>query len=175
MAVMLRRLTEPDAAAFRVLRLRALQESPAAFGSSYEETKHQPEGFFAQLLRFKPEAPHDFFLGAFDPALIGMVGFRRETRMKTRHKGVIISMYIAPEARGHGTGRTLLEEAIAEARAQPGLEQIGLMVVATNVAAKRLYKGCGFETYGVEPRALKLGDNYYDEELMVLSLERGGR
>jgi hypothetical protein len=39
-------------------------------------------------------------LGAFNPKLIGVVGFMRRGRMKCRHKGVIWSMYIAPKFRG---------------------------------------------------------------------------
>jgi RimJ/RimL family protein N-acetyltransferase len=46
-----------------------------------------------------------------------------------------------------------------------------LTVVASNVAARRLYSAAGFEEYGLERRALKVGDEYYDEVLMVLPLK----
>ncbi|MCL6470330.1 MAG: GNAT family N-acetyltransferase, partial [Ralstonia sp.] len=36
-----------------------------------------------------------------------------------------------------------------------------------NDAALALYERCGFETYGVEPRALKSTTGYADEVLMV--------
>jgi ribosomal protein S18 acetylase RimI-like enzyme len=55
-------------------------------------------------------------------------------------------------------------------RAQPELEQITLAVVTTNEAARSLYRSLGFATYGVEPRALKVGERYLDEDLMTLSL-----
>lgn len=168
--MIVRRPVETDAAAFRTLRLHALQESPEAFGSSYEETVAQPLERMAERLRHAPERPHDFVLGAFDPDLVGMVGFARETRAKTRHKGSIWGMYVAEHARGRGVGRVLLERLIAEARAQPGLEAITLLVVSTNEAAKHLYRAHGFATYGTEPRALKLEDRYHDEDLMVLRL-----
>jgi len=147
-----------------------LRESPEAFGSSYEETSALPPEHVTRWLRTDPAAPYDFFLGAFDPAMIGMVGFARESRLKTRHKGSIRSMYVAPEARGKGVGRALLERAIAEARRQPGLEQIALLVVSTNRGARRLYAACGFKVYGVEPHALKVGERYFDEDLMILHL-----
>lgn len=166
--MLIRRLSEADGAEFRALRLRALQESPEAFGSSYEETAAQPAEYLTRWLRSDPDTPHNFFLGAFDPVMIGMVGFARESRLKTRHKGSIRSMYVAPEARGKGIGRALLEYAIAEARCQPGLEQIALLVVSTNPGARRLYASCGFTVYGVEPRALKVGNRYFDEDLMIL-------
>jgi RimJ/RimL family protein N-acetyltransferase len=163
-------LDENDAESFRALRLRALQESPEAFGSSYEETAAQSLASMARRLRTDPEAPHDFYLGAFDPAIIGMIGFQRETRRKTQHTGTIRSLYVAAHARGRGVGHALLERGIAEARLQPGLEQLFLAVVSTNEAARRLYAAHGFTVYGVEPHALKLDDRYYDEDLMVLRL-----
>jgi ribosomal protein S18 acetylase RimI-like enzyme len=42
--------------------------------------------------------------------------------------------------------------------------------MSTNEPALRLYRALGFATYGREPRALKIGATYYDEDLMVLRL-----
>ena len=95
----------------------------------------------------------------------------REQGVKTRHKANIYSVYVAPEAQGRGIARALLEQALAEARKQRGLEQIMLAVVTTNATAMRLYQSLGFERYGVEPRALKVAAQYFDEALMVLRLE----
>jgi len=169
--MIIRRLGEDDAGVLRELRLRALRESPEAFGSSYEETVLQPPASMAQRLRADPAAPYDFVLGAFAPALVGMVGFRREARLKTRHKGAIWGMYVAGEMQGSGVGRALLERLIADAREQPGLEQITLYVVSSNLAARHLYASCGFTVYGVEPCALKLDGRYLDEDLMILQLQ----
>lgn len=79
-------------------------------------------------------------------------------------------MYVAPRNRGAGFGRILVEEAIEWARKWEGIEQVHLTVVTTNESAKEIYSLLGFETYGTEKRALKLGDTYFDEDLMVLFL-----
>lgn len=165
---MIRTLEERDAERYRAVRLRALREEPDAFGSSYEEQVDSPLAWFVERIR-ATEAR--FTLGAFDgETLVGSIIFMRETGMKMRHRGVITGMYVAPEGRGRGIGRALLLGAIERARAQVGLEQIHLAVVTRKSAARALYASAGFAVYGTEPRALKVGDDYLDEDLMVLRL-----
>jgi hypothetical protein len=43
-------------------------------------------------------------------------------------------------------------------------------VATDQLAARRLYASLGFESYGRDIHALKLGDAYVDEELMLLRL-----
>lgn len=163
-----RELTVDDADEYRALRLRALREEPEAFGSSWEEeSARPPEVAIARL-----QATNQMAFGGFDDHgnLVGMVWLYRHDGIKSRHKADVISMYVASEVRGQGLGRMLLEAAIARARETPGLEHLLLAVVTTNTAARKLYRSLGFEPYGREPLALKLGDRYLDEEMMVLFL-----
>jgi ribosomal protein S18 acetylase RimI-like enzyme len=167
----MRPLTEADAAAWRELRLRMLREHPDAFGSSYEENVTRPVESFAQRLRKAHNLPDSFILGAFEEGkLVGSAGLQREEGAKDRHKADIFSVYVAPELRVRGVARALLTELIVRARAAPGLEQLQLAVTTHNATARSLYAALGFETYGVEHHALKLGERYFDEELMVLWL-----
>jgi RimJ/RimL family protein N-acetyltransferase len=170
----IRPLAEAEAAIYRELRLRALREHPDAFGASYDEGAARPVASYAEQLRAASvEGAQEHILGAFeaDGALVGIVGFRRETHAKTRHRGYIWGMYAVPEVRGQGVGRALMEAALAFARTLPGLEQINLSVVTTNTAARALYAALGFVPYGLERNALKLPDGTtLDEEHMVLFL-----
>ena len=164
-----RKLTEGDLDALWALRLRGLKDNPEAFGSTYEETLAR--GKTSMLQRLHAAENETFFLGAFEEnRLIGKVAFFREEGTKTRHKGYVISMFVAPESRGLGAGKALLQVLIARARQIEGLEQLLLAVVTTNQAAYQLYRSLGFEVYGTEPRALKSGEQYWDEHLMVLHL-----
>jgi RimJ/RimL family protein N-acetyltransferase len=114
---------------------------------------------------------HDSFVfGAFSDGLVGIVGFFRRPEMKIRHKGTIWGMYVTPEARGMGLGKGLMNALIQHASSIPHLEQLILSVVTTNEAAHHLYLSLGFKSYGIERSGLKLGDNYLDEELMMLKL-----
>lgn len=163
----IRPFTEADAETFYALRLRALTEEPEAFGRAAAEYAGTPLAAVAARLRTTDDA---FTLGAWTPACVGIAGFARETGVKTRHRGMIWGVYVAPAARGQGIARALMQEVIARAAALPGLEQIHLAVTATNVAAGALYRSLGFVRYGTEPRALKLGDRYLDEDLLALRL-----
>ncbi|KGR76166.1 GNAT family N-acetyltransferase [Ureibacillus sinduriensis] len=166
----IRILTEADAQNYQTLRLRALQTNPESFGSTYEREVHFTIEQVEERIR---QAEDRFVLGAFqeDGSLMGIVLLMRELDRKSKHKATIYGMYTAPEVRGQGVGKALLIEIINRANDFDGVEQIHLQVIATNESAKKLYKSLGFETYGVEPRALKDGDRYFDEELMVLFLK----
>ena len=80
--------------------------------------------------------------------------------------------YVKNEYRSKGIGKALLEELIRQLRSQPGLEQIALGVSIGNTSAKRLYESLGFEVYGRETNAVKIGGAYMHEELMVLYFSR---
>ena len=172
MNVQIRPLDEADAEIYHQLRLRALREHPAAFAQPYEAQAATPISDVASRLREASEASHDFILGLFwDGAFIGMVGFRRERRERVRHKGTIWGMYIASEAQGRGLGRALMREAISRASSLSGLRQISLGVISGNDYARNLYISLGFESYGLERRAILVNGNYHDDELMQMFLD----
>lgn len=163
----IRRLAPGDAAAHRALRLRALREHPEAFTSSYEEEALAPLAVTAARLA----AARNSFWGAFEhDALCGMVGLERETRLKNQHKGIVVGMYVVPEAGGRGLGRQLLDALLRQARAE-GLESLVLTVTEGNARAQRLYERAGFRSFGVEPRALKLGARAWAKVHMVLEFD----
>ena len=166
----IRKLTVADTEAFWDLRLRGLRDSPEAFGSSYEESVTTPRASVVQRMQNESTAGDNFILGAFEGPLVGVVGFYRNQRIKDRHKGTIWGMYVLPEMRGQGIGKALMTRAIAYATSLPGLIQIHLAVVSTQDVPRHLYRSLGFEVYGLEPRALKVGDRFLDEELMILRL-----
>ena len=165
----IRRLTPGDAKAYHRVRLSGLRQDPTAFASSDEEERDMPEAVVADRLAVRPDRGT---FGAFDEdTLVGIVTLGREDRLKQRHRGMILGMYVTPEARGKGVGRSLLTEALALARSVPGLVQLTLGVNAENPAAIALYDSLGFRRCGLEPAALKVGDRLYDEVRMVLRLD----
>lgn len=93
----------------------------------------------------------------------------REMGLKESHKGNVFGLYVAPEVRGTGIGKSLMIELLKRAKKCDGLEQIKLAVMSENSSAKKLYQSLGFKTYGVERNGLKYNGEYFDEDLMVLT------
>ncbi|WP_144510751.1 GNAT family N-acetyltransferase [Bacillus sp. FJAT-22090] len=165
----IRLLTPADASAYWELRLEALQQSPESFATSFEEAMQRtnPIGQVENNLRTEG----NYTYGAFDQnRLIGMVTLSQESFLKMKHRANIFAMYVSPEARGLGTGKGLLLAAINKAREIEEIEKVNLSVVSTNEKAKNLYTQLGFKVFGVEEKALKVENTYYDEDHMVLTL-----
>ena len=159
-----RELTLSDYDAFQALRALALDSTPEAFGATNEEEQ--------SLLRqrFEATAQHtiNFTLGAFEhDYLVGILGFIKQERQKSKHKGGIWGVFVRPNYRGKGLAAGLLNLAIDKAFQNPELLQINLSVGAENTAAIHLYERLGFVRYGLEKNALCINGRFVDELLMV--------
>jgi ribosomal protein S18 acetylase RimI-like enzyme len=164
----IRPLDENNAARYREVRLKALQEEPLAFGKAPDE--FEAISVEAMAARLREMAP-DFTLGAFEGAdLIGTATFMREKGQRAKHKGRIYGVYVSASERGKGVGKKLIAALLKKAGEDPSLEQILLAVATGQEPACHLYRTFGFKTFGTEPRALKVGSEYVDEEHMILRL-----
>lgn len=162
-------LTKQDIQEFRTIRLRALKEHPEAFGAAYaEEAALTPEAMESWL--------DGSIFGAFDESmLVGIVSIRGSRYLKTRHRANIGAMYVAPEARGKGAGQALIDAALEKAHSFEGVEDVVLAVTVGNDSARRLYLRAGFTPYSIDPRYLKVNDQYFDIEWMILRIAEHGR
>jgi RimJ/RimL family protein N-acetyltransferase len=169
--IKIRKLELRDARAYRTIRLEMLKNIPTAYGMSYEEEVAYPFSFYEENFRGKWATREDGISGAFDgETLVGTMGLFRNSVQKEQQTAVIWGMYVKPSHQRRGIARALMEAGIESAKTWKDLIQITLTVEAQNRAAIKLYQSLGFKSWGIQPRALKIEGQYYDEDHMCLSL-----
>jgi RimJ/RimL family protein N-acetyltransferase len=167
----MRLFTERDAQSLWDLRMLALETDPWSFVDSPEELRAITVQEFAARLR--ADTADNFIVGAFEQgAAIGMVGCYQEVPLKRRHKAWIWGVFVTPAVRGRGIATKLMLAAIARAKTIPGLEIILLTISVDQPVPRRLYESLGFRSIGIEPKGLKIGNQYLDEEHMVLEFAK---
>jgi len=134
------RLGVEDADRLRTLRLRALQEAPDAFASTYEETARRPPESWRTAL-----ADLATFFAVIDGEDVGMV--RGAPSSDCADDAFLLSMWVAPEARGTGMGESLVTAVVDWAR-DAGFSRVVLEVGDHNAQAIALYERMGFEPTG---------------------------
>lgn len=158
--VEIRRLTVDDLNLFREIRAEALQKHPQTFGSPEED-----EGGETMMAAYRHWLS-GAILGAFRRGnLIGVAGFYVSSDRRSRHRGNIFTVYVREDGRGQGIGDRLIKKLLVHAEAR--VEQVHLAVLLEATAAIRTYKRNGFEIYGTDPGAVRIGDVTYDKCFMV--------
>jgi ribosomal protein S18 acetylase RimI-like enzyme len=152
----------------QTLRLEALLRQPEAFrGDFAQEAQMAPETFAKLLL---PSPPGVMFGSFADGQLVGMAGLGVPTSATQRHKGRIFGMYVQPLHRNQRHASRLLEAAIAQA-GRARLVMLTVSVTTNSPHALRLYAAHGFRSVGTIRRSVKMGSQYFDEQLMQLDLD----
>jgi GNAT superfamily N-acetyltransferase len=139
----------PDGAArLRAIRLRSLRDAPEAFASRFEDAASRPPESWTQQLEDLAT-----FVAVSEGRDVGMVrgappgaGPGAKPDM-----AALISMWVAPEARGKGVGDALVQAVIDWARAL-GCARLRLEVVDDNAPAVALYARKGFARTGPSVR-----------------------
>lgn len=163
------RLQPSHAKQYRTLMLEAYELAADAFTSTVEERAAEPDAYWLQRIGTATGLTAAF--GAFeDQDLIGTVALEFSAKPKTRHKALLLGMYVAPSARETGVGRALLGAAIDCARRKEGIRMVTLTVTEGNERAVKLYSAAGFRAFGVEPMAILTPGGYKGKVHMGLLL-----
>lgn len=146
MSLFIRHFTADEWPTYRELRLRALADSPDAFGSTLERESAFTDNEWRNRLADGVSAPDAIPLVALvDDTPAGLAWARvADDDAEVAH---LYQVWVAPEHRGLGIGRLLIERAIAWAR-ESGLRVLLLDVTAGNSAAVQLYRQLGFVDAG---------------------------
>lgn len=144
--VVIRRLGSDDWQLLRDLRLAALQESPAAFLSTYDREASFDEATWRSRLETSA-----YFVAEAEGAAIGMVCAYRHAEPESDGppEMELVSMWVGPDRRRRGIGARLVANVLEYARDE-GEPLVGLWVAAGNETAEALYRAAGFERTGEE-------------------------
>lgn len=149
--------------------LEAYELAADAFTSTAEDRKAEPESFWVK--RIADPTGMSAALGAFEAdELVGTVALEFSAKPKTKHKALVIGMYVAPAYRGMKTGRALLSAALDHAKNRAGVLLVTLTATEGNEAAINLYQAASFKVFGVEPMAILTPSGYKAKVHMWLPL-----
>lgn len=127
------------------------------------EQASYPTPWRLEHFRHELAAPHSFpFVAESNGMIAGYVCL-----MSLFEEGQILNVAVAPEQRGRGVARLLMDHAISVAR-EKGAELLALEVRASNIAAITLYERCGFVRTGIRS---KYYEGVEDAVLMEKSLK----
>jgi ribosomal protein S18 acetylase RimI-like enzyme len=147
--VTLEPITAENVALFREVRLRALQDAPLAFGSTYaRESQFSDQEWLQRVTRWSGESGIGY-LAMEGRHCCGIAGVLLEEEDGACAN--LVSMWVAPTHRKRGTGRLLVDEIVDWSR-QRGVHVMRLMVTSSNEPAMQFYQRLGFSrTERTEP------------------------
>jgi RimJ/RimL family protein N-acetyltransferase len=160
MPIEIRALAVDDVLQWRDLRLRMLLEDPEGFHADLSESEALTEDEWRSRMPAMPDALFGLFV---DGRLCGSAGFIREKRRKLAHKGMMVAVYVAPEQRGLGHATALVRAVVDHARGHVDVLQTG-----ASTSGAPVYKKLGFQPYGIERDASRVGSQSFDNELMAI-------
>jgi GNAT superfamily N-acetyltransferase len=146
MTLTVRRIRADEGLQLRALRLRALADSPMAFGSTLAR-----EEAFAEPMWHERAAggasggDRVTFIAERDGRWIGLATGLADDPDGSRP--VLVGMFVDPAERGHRVGVALVDAVTAWARTR-GAARLSLWVTSTNTPAIALYDRCGFRATG---------------------------
>lgn len=163
----IRTLHPDDSAVYRDLRLRALTDSPAAFGSIFEEEYQRPNDAWVARLAEPAKNYHQQswpFMAEVDGIPVGLAWAKLDVPPTTTAN--LYHVWVTPEARGLGVGAALLNAAITWARERRATA-LHLDVTVGDSAAARLYRRSGFVDIGA-PKPMVGRDTFEQEMVLIL-------
>lgn len=166
--ISVRLLEEENWSEYRDVRLRALKESPEAFVASAEEETEFPEERWRDRMRRSRR-----LLAEEDETAIGVVSVGSH-RSPEEGVGELFGLWVAPDRRGSGVARRLLEAAAGQARADD-LKHLVYWVGTDNGRAVAFASSFGFRpTDSRRPmRILGVGDEPEESEELAMVLPLG--
>lgn len=132
-----------------------------AFDTEFYEDIDEPDKLERRYREQLADGGVTVLFGGGDPDGFAQLRYRAQV-YSDAPAAYLEELYVAPEKRGEGLGRALLEAALEEARAR-GADHIELGTAETDTAARALYESAGFTNREGRPDGPAM--LYYEREL----------
>jgi ribosomal protein S18 acetylase RimI-like enzyme len=143
--IALERITSQNALVFKTVRLRALQDAPSAFGSTYAKECQLTD---ADWVKRAGNMSGDRSVGFLAIDVVASCGIACSfLDQDDATQAQLISMWTAPTHRQRGIGRLLVNEIMEWARERKA-RTLRLMVTCNNEPAIKFYERLGFTLTG---------------------------
>jgi GNAT superfamily N-acetyltransferase len=156
---------------YKQLRLRALAESPEAFGSTLAKEQDRTDAEWSNRLLESQDSDWNYPVVAEVNQEPGGLAWGR-IEQDNPEQANLYQMWVAPEVRGLGAGQMLLQAVIAWARARNAC-CLELGVTVRDSPAMRLYTRAGFEPVG-DPQQLRPGSEFFEQPMRLKLRESTG-
>ena len=130
---------------FKAVRLRALQDTPYAFGSTYQQESQLTNSEWLKRVKRMNGQTGIGFLAMDGETGCGIACSFLDQNDPTRAH--LVSMWTSPAHRRGGVGRLLVDEVVKWAQRR-NARMLLLMVTSVNQPAMRFYERLGFSTTG---------------------------
>ncbi|MEP6296262.1 MAG: GNAT family N-acetyltransferase, partial [Ilumatobacter sp.] len=138
----IRMIGPDDWMAFRDVRLASLADAPAAFGSTLADAQRRTDADWEAMVRARTTSDGSaLWLAELSGA--GTIGVVAADPNDARVANELVSMWVAPSARGTGLAQRLVDTVVTWARSS-GSASVSLWVMRGNDRARRLYESAGF-------------------------------
>ena len=163
--VIVRRFAPDEWQLYRDLRLRALFESPDAFGSTYaHESQISHDAWSLRLARGANSLGDLPLIAEVNGEPAGLAWARVDEQAPAIVH--LYQMWVAPDYRKQGAGRALLDAAVGWAR-DSGADTVVLDVTVGNAPARALYERGGFVAIG-DPKPLRPGSTILSQSMHLV-------
>jgi len=166
-AVRVRRVRPGEWALLRAVRLAALADAPAAFGST---TAREVAFGEAEWRRRATSAPNFIAWREDEPVgLVTVIGRGSDGETGPPAEWELVSMWVSPDARGSGAADLLVSAVTQVVRAESA-DRLVLWVADGNARARAFYLRAGFRPTGVRQTYQRLDGSALEEEKLVMPL-----
>lgn len=142
--ITIRRVDASEWSEYRDLRLRALNDSPDAFATTFADARARSDAEWRSRLANAEPARDLPLVAEIAGEFVGMAWAHVDRGSDVAH---LYQMWVAPECRGHGIGRQLLCAAVDWVKSR-GFRRFALGVTCGDSPARRLYESAGFAAVG---------------------------